>query len=157
MDYEVQRCTRHCSATGRELAPGEWFYSVLVEEGAELRRHDYSVEAWPGAPSQSIGWWKAQIPDRDARRSHWAPNDVMLHFFDELAEQPDRHDIRYVLALLLVRRRVMRVEETEKDEQGREVLVLYCPRRDTTCRVPAVVPDQQRIEAIQEELARLLE
>jgi hypothetical protein len=149
----------HATLFGQRARPvaGEWFYSVLVEEGAELRRHDYSVEAWHGAPPEAIGWWKAQVPERGAGRMHWAPNDVMLHFFDELAEQPDRQDMRYVLALLLVRRRVMRLEESEKDDQGREVLVLYCPRRDATYKVPAVAPDPQRIGAIQEELAKLLE
>jgi hypothetical protein len=156
MDYEVQRPTRHCATTGRELAPGEVFYSVLLAEGAELRRYDYSTEAWQGPPAQAVGWWKAQVPDPNAGRKHWAPNDVMLHFFDELAEQPERQDICYVLALLLVRRRVMRLEETVKDPQGSEVMVLYCPRRESTHRVLAVMPTPERSEQIQQELAKLL-
>jgi hypothetical protein len=157
MDYEVQRCTRHCSKSGREFAPGEEFYSVLVAEGAELHRYDYAVDSWEGPPEEAIGWWKSQIPDRNAQRMHWAPNDVMLQFFDELGQQPEQQDIRYVLALLLVRRRVMRLEESETDEQGREIMVLYCPRRETTYKVPAVIPQQSRVEEIQRELARLLE
>jgi len=157
MDYELQHCTRHCAASGRELQPGEWYYSVLTDDGSDLKRHDYSIEAWQGPPEDALGWWKAQVPDLHSKKKHWAPNDVMLHFFDELADQPDRQDMRYVLALLLVRRRVMRVEEEEYDEQGRQFAVLYCTRRDTTYRVPVVVPDESRVEAIQEELARLLE
>ena len=157
MDYEVQRCTRHCETSGRELAPGESFYSVLVAEGAELNRHDYSLEVWQGPPKGAVGWWKSQIPDQSARRKHWAPNDVMLHFFDELGRQSDKQDMRYVLSLLLVRRRVMRLEENETDEQGRETIVLYCPRRDATYKVPVATPDEARAEAIQEELAKLLE
>ncbi|HYW78744.1 MAG TPA: hypothetical protein VE890_04170 [Thermoguttaceae bacterium] len=157
MDYEVQRCTRHCETSGRDLAPGESFYSVLIAEGAELRRHDYSVEVWQGPPQGAVGWWKSQIPDQSARRKQWAPNDVMLHFFDELGRQPDKRDMRYILSLLLVRRRVMRLEESETDEQGREMIVLYCPRRDATYKVLAATPDEARAEAIQEELAKLLE
>ena len=157
MDFEVQRCTRHCAATDREFRSGEEFYSVLVRDGAEIIRHDYAAEAWPGPPEGAIGWWKSQIPDPGASRRHWAPNDVMLQFFDELVQQPDKQDMRYVLALLLVRRRVMRLEENETDEQGREVMVLYCPRRETTYKVVAVVPDQSRIDEIQQELANLLE
>ncbi len=30
IDYEIQRCTRHCAASGRELVEGETFYSVLL-------------------------------------------------------------------------------------------------------------------------------
>jgi hypothetical protein len=157
MDYEVQRCSRRCAGSGRELAPGETFYSVLISEEAELRRCDYSAEMWKGPPAEAIGWWKSQIPDRHASRRHWAPNDVMLQFFDELSDQPHRQDMRYVLALLLVRRRVMRLEESQTDAEGREVMVLYCPRRETTYQVPSAVPEKSRVDEIQEELARLLE
>jgi len=157
MDYEVQRCTRHCAKTKREFSPGETYYSVLIAEGAETHRVDYAAEAWEGPPEEAIGWWKSQMPDRSAQRKHWAPNDVMLHLFDELGESPDKQDMRYVLALLLVRRRVMRLEESERDQRGQEVLVLYCPRRETTYKIPAVAPEESRIEQIQEELAKLLQ
>jgi len=156
MDYEIQRCTRCCCATGHELSPGEEFYSVLVAEGAELKRCDYSVAAWKGPPERVVGWWKSQMPTPNAKRLHWAPNDVMLHFFEELEAQPDKQDMRFVLALLLVRRRVMRLEDREHDEHGREVLVLYCPRREATYKVPEATPDESRTNEIQEELAKLL-
>jgi hypothetical protein len=157
MDYEVQNFTRHCNATGREFAPGEWYYSVLVAEGADLKRLDYSIDAWQGPPAEAIGSWKSQVPDKTARRKQWAPNDVMLQFFDEIAQQPDKADMRYVLTLLLIRRRVFRLEEEERDPEGNEVLTVYCPRRDATYTIPAVVPDQSRIDEIQQRITALLE
>jgi len=156
MDYEVQRSLRHCTATGREFAPGETFYSVLVAEGIELKRFDYGVEAWPGPPPEAVGWWKSQVPDQAKNRKHWAPNDVMLQFWDELAEQPEKADMRYVLTLLLIRRRVFRQEEAGNPRNG-NILSVYCPRREATYRVPVVVPTPERIEQIQEELAALLQ
>lgn len=156
MDYEIQRCTRHCTATGRELAPGEEFYSALIAQGADLERRDYSIEAWGGPPEGAVGWWKSEMPGPSSKRIHWAPNEVMLHFFEQLESQPGKQDMRYVLALLLVRRRVMRLEEEQYDEAGREVLVLYCPRREATYEIAAVTPDPSRINEIQEELAKLL-
>ena len=156
MDYEIQRCTRHCSVTERDLAPGEHFYSALVSGGAELVRLDYSIDSWSGPPQNAVGWWKSRMPVANEKRMRWAPNDVMLEFFEQLQQQPDKQDMRYVLALLLVRRRVMRLEEKESDENGAEVLVLYCPRRETTYKVPESAPEDSRIDEIQEELARLL-
>ena len=159
MDYEVQRSTRCCSVTGREFAPGETYYSALVAEGSKLTRFDYAADAWQGPPEEVfvLGWWKSQIPDRAAARKRWAPNDVMLHFWDELADQPDKQDMRYVLTLLLIRRRVFRLEEEKYDPQGRELLVAFCPRRETTYQVPAAVPEPSRIDQIQDELATLLQ
>ena len=156
MDYEVGHSARRCSTTGREFAPGETYYSVLLAAGAELKRYDYAADAWPGPPEEAIGWWRSQVPDRNAGKKHWAPNDVMLDFWDQLADQPDKRDMRYVLTLLLIRRRVFRMEEEKTDEEGEQWVAVYCPRREATYEVPAVVPEQARIDQIQEELAALL-
>ena len=88
-------------------------------------------------------------------KMYWAPNDVMLDLFDEFADEPAQADLRYVLALLLLRRRVMRLEDTETGETG-ETMVLYCPRRETEYRVSAAPPGPDRVSEIQQELARLL-
>ncbi len=156
MDYEHVRSTRHCAATGRELHPGETIYSVLMAEGAKLVRHDYAAEAWESAPENAVGWWKSQLPGRDVKRVHWAPNDVMLDLLEQLADDPAHADMRYVLALLLVRRRVCRLEEDQRDEHQAETLILYCPRREREYRVPVATPTAERTKEIQDELARLL-
>lgn len=156
MEYEIQACTRHCCVTGRELAPGEPFFSALLEEGSKLTRQDYAAEAWQGPPAGAVGWWKSQR-ETPNKRSSGAPNDLVLELFERLESDAAAGDMRYVLALFLIRRRVLRLDETEKDQQGQEVWVVYCPRRETTFRVAAVVPDEARIEPIQQELARLLE
>jgi len=156
MDYEVQRFSRHCAASGRELQPGETFYSVLVQEGGEIRRVDYSAEAWQGPPPKAIGWWKSQAPGKHPARIHWAPNEVLLDYFEQLEATPSEWDKRYILALLLLRRRVFRLEDSIQNDQGQEVLVLQCPRRHTEYRVLVRSPEPHRTFQIQEELMALL-
>ncbi|MCH5373277.1 MAG: hypothetical protein JJ992_04830, partial [Planctomycetes bacterium] len=78
IDFEIQRCSRRCAKTDCEFAPGEEFYSVLVSEGSDVVRYDYSQSAWQGPPEGAIGWWKSRMPELHARRANWAPNDVML-------------------------------------------------------------------------------
>ncbi len=119
-------------------------------------RRDYSVEAWQGPPEGVLGWWKSHVAEPSAKKVQWAPNDVMLDLLEGLESQIERHDLRYVLALLLIRRRVVRLEETERDEAGRETLVLYCPRRETNYRVAVAAPGDERTAEIQQELAGLL-
>ena len=156
LDFEVQRCTRRCCKTEREFQPGETFYSVLLPQGGNVVRRDYCKEAWEGAPAESLGWWKSQMPDINARKLHWAPNDVLLHYFEQLENQPGKEDLRYVLALLLIRRRIVRAEETAEGEQESGQLVVYSPRTETEYRVQVVLPEAERIAAIQHELAELL-
>ena len=154
MEYDVQRCSRSCAKTGRELASGEVVYSVLMNEGADLVRHDYSAEAWEAPPEGAVAWWKSKIPVPESKKA-WAPNDVMLDLFEQLETQPDKHDMRYVLGLLLVRRRVLRLEDTVSDETG-ESQVLYSPRREAQYTLRVVMPEEARAQEIQDELARLL-
>jgi hypothetical protein len=166
LDFEVQRCTRCCAATERVLNPGDECYSVLEIAGAQVVRKDYCPEAWKGAPNAAFGWWKSRVPEPTAKKIKLAPNDVLLELFDQLADNLDQQDLRYVLALLLVRRRVLRVDVSHdnpytKDNDpssnhGAEKMSLYCPKRDSTCEVAVAMPNSARIDEIQQQLSELL-
>jgi hypothetical protein len=166
LDFEVQRCTRCCAATERALDPGEECYSVLEIAGAIVVRKDYCPEAWKGAPETAFGWWKSRVPEPTAKKIKLAPNEVLLELFDQLAEKSEQQDLRYVLALLLVRRRVLRVDLAHEHPQhaqsggsinhDAESMTLYCPKRDTTCEVAVAMPNGDRIDEIQQQLSELL-
>lgn len=156
MDYEVERCTRRCAASGRELQEGEEFYSALSTDRGQVHRSDYAVEHWSGPPESALAWWRSRMPTHEAKKGQLAPNEVLLQLFAELEHVPEKADMRYVLALLLVRRRVLREEEVEHDETGGEVMRVYSPRDENTYRVDVMVPDEGRRDEIQAELARLL-
>ncbi len=157
MDYDIHRAARHCAATGRELAEGEIFYSVLLTEANGWKRLDYSADAWQGPPAEgALGWWKSRMPSRESKKARLAPNDVLLEYFQELVDRPAEQDTLYVLALLLVRRRVFRLEETEKNPAGQDVLVLYCPRDETTFRVAERSLSEEQTNEIQARLSQLL-
>jgi hypothetical protein len=156
MDYEVERCTRRCAASGRELQDGEEFYSALLAQRGQVHRTDYAAEHWSGPPESALAWWKSRMPTREAKKGQLAPNEVLLHLFAELEHVPEKADMRYVLALLLVRRRVLREEEVQHDETGHERMCVYSPRDENTYQVDVVTPGDERTDEIQAELARLL-
>lgn len=155
-DYEIQRFTRRCAVSDRELQPGESFYSVLTVEGAEVVRKDYAVAGWQGPPEHCLGWWKSQVPDPRATRAQLAPNQVLLQYFEQLQGDLSKADVAYILTLLLVRRRVFRLEGEERSAGGSKVLLVYCPRQECEYRVPEVTPAAGRVQQIQQELQELL-
>lgn len=162
LDFEVQRCARRCAATERALDAGDVCYSVLEINGADVVRKDYCAEAWTGAPETALGWWKCRIPEPTAKKIKLAPNDVLLELFDQLAERPDQQDLRYVLTLLLVRRRVLRVDlasgefAERMDDDGNETMIVNCPKREATYTVMVSMPSGERIDEIQQQLSELL-
>ena len=156
LDFDVQPRGRRCAKTDHLFLPGEEYYSVLLAEGAKVNRYDYAAAQWEGPPENALGWWKSQVPDHRSGKVNWAPNDVMLHYFRQINDDAEKADVCYILALLLVRRRVLRLEDSETDDQGRELLVVQCPKSEETFRVPAARPDGRRTKQIQDELAELL-
>ena len=155
-DYEIGRFTRRCAATNRELRPGEAFYSALIEAEGEVRRLDFSAAGWKGPPEGTVGWWKSRLPDDENRAPAPTPQEALEQYFDHLETDPEKFDVRYVLALLMVRRRMWRLESIEKDEHGQETLMLFSQQGDVPRRALVVDPPDERIQQIQEELDRLL-
>ncbi|MCL6502244.1 MAG: hypothetical protein K6T86_06125 [Pirellulales bacterium] len=156
MDYEIERFTRHCAASGRVLAEGEEFYSVLVADGGKLRRTDYSAAAWQGPPAEAIGWWKSRVPTRQTSAARLAPGEVLLNLLQQLEGVEGQEELRYLLALWLVRRRVLKLDETRRAEDGREVLTLYAPGAELHLEVAAVPPAPDRAAELEAYLGQLL-
>jgi len=156
LEIELKNCSRLCATTERTLEPGDVYFSVLEDLGTELLRQDYSVEGWQGPPEDCLGWWRSRIPTKDDSKPQLAPRDVMLNLFAALAEKPQEQDFRYLLGLLLLRRRVLRTEETKQDEQGRPQLVLHCPRRDEQFDLTISELDAERSAQVQQRMIELL-
>ena len=80
----------------------------------------------------------------------------MLQYFEQLLEEPFLADERYVLALLMIRKRVVRQEKVETNAAGIETLVLHCASNDQEYRTVVVMPTPERAKEIQEKLGNLL-
>lgn len=116
--YPVHRSTGVCAATGRVLAPGEACIAVLVErDGAKgLQRLDYAAEAWdsgarPEGDARVFGFWRARVGAEAEPKATMMSDAELLDLFEELAGAAEHRQVvfRYVLALLLIRRRSLRL------------------------------------------------
>lgn len=156
-DYQIQPNTRHCFLSGRELRPGEKFFSVLLEEGGKLVRHDYAVEVWSTPPEGAIGFWSGKVPAADAPKRLRIDDDLLADCFARLEGQtnPPQVRFRYVVALLLMRRKRFRFEEA-KTEHGQEVLSLRCTRTGTTYAVVNPCLTEDEMMAVQDEVFKVL-
>jgi hypothetical protein len=117
-------------------------------------RRDYAADAWPGPPEGAIAWWRSRMPEADGRPK-LAPQDVLINLFVELADEPQEACFRYVLGLLLLRRRMVKLEETRTDADG-TVMLLDCPRREEQYELRVAPPDAEQTETIQRRMIELL-
>ena len=129
MDYQIQPNSRRCAVTGRELQVGERFFSVLVEEERRFVRKDYSKEAWQGPPQGAVSFWTGHVLAVNEKAKPRFDDDLLDDCFQRLEGQtePSRVNFRYVVALLLMRRRRFHFENSVM-EAGIEKMILRCLR-----------------------------
>lgn len=156
LEFHIKKATRLCHKTGEPLKPGQSFYSILISEDNEIVRHDYSAAHWEGSPDEALAWWKSDVPQEDGAKVTLAPDDVVLQYFEKLIESKEFPNMAFVLALLMIRKRIMRLEGNEQDEQGREVMVVSCSKNEQEYKVPVTSPDRNEVEAIQDQLVSML-
>jgi hypothetical protein len=153
LDVEISNCTRRCAASDRPLAPGEEYFSTLfMENGAPVRR-DYAADAWSGPPEGIVAWWKSRI--EGGGKARLAPHEVLLHLFTALADQPSEAEFRYVLGLLLVRRKVLKLVDGNRRASD-ELLLLECPQRGEQFELLVAIPDSSRTAELDARMAHLL-
>jgi hypothetical protein len=155
LDFDVQKFTRICAVTKHEFQPAETFFAYLIREGSHTVRRDVCRDAWDGPPEGCIAWWKSSVPDRHSQKMHWAPDDVMLHYFQETEDKPDEQDVRYLLTLLFIRRRLFKLVDTVQEELG-EALLVTCSRNESEYTVPVVEVNADRASEIQVLLSQLM-
>ncbi len=145
LEYQIQPSTRRCTVTGRELQPGEKVFSVLLDEGGKFIRKDFSAEAWQGPPPHAFSFWVGRVSSGDGKRRPPIDDDLLLDCFQRLEGQieTEKVNFRFVLALLLMRRRRLKFEES-RTEDGQEVLFLRCNKTGDHHRV--VNPNLSEVE-----------
>jgi hypothetical protein len=155
-DFQIQNSSPECHSSQHKFVPGEVFYSVLLTAGADVIRHDFCQNAWEGPPEGTIGWWKSTMPDDEQNKLNLAPKEVMLQYFEQLYASPESQDMAYVLSLLMVRKRIMRLNGSEEDEQGNELMVLSEPKSEKEYKVPVTQPTVAQVESLQQQLTAML-
>ena len=128
--YQLGKSTGACAATGDPLEPGTPCIAALCEPeepGPEanslgLVRQDYSIEAWESGsrPSGLFSWWRTTVSPPGGKRRLLVDDEALLDLFDRLAEDDDerRKAFRWVLGLILVRKKLLRLEGTRPTEEG---------------------------------------
>jgi hypothetical protein len=133
--YEIGRAAPVCAATGHPLTPGTPIVTALVEAPGEehLRRVDTSAAAWEAGtrPPGVFAFWRTVVPEGTRKHGVVLDDEALMDLFHSLdggdpGENDDRRSaFRYVVALLLVRRRrLIQVSNRSGGTNGPDILVL---------------------------------
>jgi hypothetical protein len=148
-------CSGASTKTGEST--GTWIITSNLPR-ASARRLDYAADAWHGPPEDSLGDWITIVAD-DGAKSQTLDTESLFRYFEQLCEDanPAHDKLRYVLALLLLQKRRLRLEGTHRDEDDNDFLDLIGSKSEGPYEVPDLSLDEDEIAQLQASLHHQLE
>jgi len=156
VEYRIARRARACMKCERPFAEGALIVSEIRPEGEGFLRRDL-CEACFDRASDAYSHWRARQPRTDAEREI-LDLDLAGEFLGRLAKEndPARAPLAYMLALLLARKRRVKLEPTAPGESaGIQRVILRGDESDETLELPVPVLGEPETLAVQAELQRL--
>lgn len=184
-DYEIGRPGNRCAVSGRDLQVGEPFIGALLEipEQDDLARVDICPEAWVASrgPQTHIvevtqkrdgeeervrrrvfAYWHGVIPESTKKADPLIGADSLMGIFDSLegTDEARRVAFRFVLTLLLVRKRLLVLEGQRPAAKDQPAVLLVRRKADGPEgeQIEVLDPglDEQSIVEVTEQLQAVL-
>ncbi len=161
--WNIKSRSHECARSGRPFAEGEVFHTAIYfdTETGEFIRRDVSLDAWQEetATRTPYSYWRAEYVKPEAAKpaveitGREGPENLLRRLVEE--DNPGTENARYILALMLERKKILAQREVKEGESGR--MLLYEQRKTGEVfiiRDPELRLDE--IESVQDEVAMLL-
>ena len=156
--YEVGRPHGKCFVTGNPIAPGEKFMAALRETPIGFERLDISLQAWPQFDRKDIvGFWQTTMPVGEQKKKLFVDDQVLCELFERLAttEEPAKLQFRFVLGLILMRKRML-VYESSRTEADRELWTVRFKGREDKLDLLDPKLTEQQVADVSRQLGEIL-
>jgi len=110
MTWDIAKTSPHCASCGRTFEEQEIIFSALLDDSNGFCRKDFCRECWPSQDlDTALGQWRTRSRRLEAPSRPLVGDEELLDLFRGLegTSEPERQGFRYVLALLLVRKKLM--------------------------------------------------
>ena len=162
-EWNIQSRAHACEACQRPFADKQSYHTVLFDEKQDFRRQDVCHDCWQaqftgvrehtGFISHWQGVYEAPPPPTEAIQKETA--ETLLRKLIELND-PRYVPAGYILAVMLERKRILKVKEQFMRE-GKRVFVYELPRTGDVFTVTDPDLHLDQLEQVQKDVAGLLE
>lgn len=156
--YDVPRPGGKCAVSGRDIAPGEKFFAAVRETPTGLERVDVASECWENFDrSQLLGFWQTLMPRPEEKKKLFVDDEVLGTLFERLSDatEPAKVNFRFVLGLILMRKRLIIYEGSRHDE-GRDVWIVRMKGKED--RLDLIDPklNEQEMAEVSQQMGQIL-
>jgi hypothetical protein len=156
--YDVSRPHGICHISGTPIAPGDKFMAALRETPQGFERIDISLGHWSKFDRKDVlAFWQTVMPRHEQKKKVFVDDTVLCELFDRLgsATEPNKLSFRFVLGLILMRKRLL-VCENIRQEDGRDIWAVRQKGREE--RLDLIDPklDEQQMMDVSKQLGEIL-
>lgn len=130
--YEVARPGGVCAVSGKPIHPGDRFFAALRETPEGLARVDVLPDHWDSFDKTALlGFWQTTMPRHEQKKKLFVDDAILTELFERLgdATEEPKLNFRFVLGLILMRKRILTYEST-RTEDGRELWAMKLKGRE---------------------------
>lgn len=120
MEWTVSSSGSACATCGRPFGEREEYWSALFNDGSGFARKDFCGACWTGSLEGVFSHWRTRSKKKPAPPKRFVDDGVLLDFFQRLCESDDpaRAKFRFIMAVLLLRKRLLKERGRHRDEKG---------------------------------------
>lgn len=129
-NWNIKSRAHECSRTNRPFEEGERFYTAIYFDtgSGEFQRRDVAESAWKEelAERKPFSYWKSEYVKPESMKpkveitGRESAEDLLRRFVEEDEEHTEH--ARYILALMLERKKQLVPKETKETEQGKTII-----------------------------------
>lgn len=157
-EWEINRPLGQCHGTERKIEYGEEYFAALVETEEGLQRRDFCADYWETQKPDVFCYWKSRLPEPGQKKQLFVDDQMLMAFFERLEKETEQEKInfRFVLALILMRKRVLKYDDT-RTENNQEI---WCLRITGDKQIVEVVNphlDEEQIGQLSSQIGEILQ
>jgi hypothetical protein len=156
--YEVARPRGQCVVCQKQIDAQESLMAALKETPIGFERQDVCMNCWEAFDrTDLIGFWKTHMPKTEQKRKLFVDDDVLCQLFERLADasEPAKLNFRFVLGLILMRKRLI-VYETSRVEETKEIWSVRFKGKEEQMDMLNPKLDESQVQEVSNQLGEIL-
>lgn len=162
-EYNISKPPDSCAACQKQCPPGEELVATVKEVNEDLQRQDFCLACWEAngrsADPEILAQWHWHVPRKEEKKKLLVDDELLINFFQRLegSLEPTRVSFRFVLALILMRKRLLIYDRSRKEADGREIWSIRLKGSDQAMEVVDPHLDEQKIADVSQRLGEIMQ
>ncbi len=158
-EWEIKARSRHCAQTQEAFEDGATIYTLLFQDRTGFRREDISEKAWQQIKESvaPFSFWKSKFQAPPPAAPEPMPKESVEDLLRRLVSEdlPEHLNARYVLAILLERKRTLKQVDFRETAEGKILIYEHAKTGEAF-----IIPDPQlrldQLDSVQQQIYSLL-